>query len=293
MALLYELYNSKNLSGARNMGRAKEEWMEAQEKGFTVDDDKVVCTNCFEDTGIKAFIAEINNKEGCSYCAEPGNASCSLEQAMEHIMNCISSEWGHPEDEGLPYETREGGWQGRVYDSWELLENIGLETSTLELYEDICSGLFDQAWCERDHLSLTEDQTLLYGWRAFSRFVITEARYVFFRASPSFHDPNQHDEMHPVEILDSLGAIVKEMGLLNVILKGTSLKRVRIVERHEAPASAKELGSPSRKHAKMPNRMSPAGIPMFYGAYRIETAIAETFDPMKDSGKKAVCGEWH
>lgn len=231
------------------MGWAKEEWMDAQEKGFTVDDDKVVCINCFDDTGIRAFIAENNTKKTCSWCAEPGNASCSLEQAMEHIMNSIRSEWGHPEDEGLCYESREGGWQGQIYDSWELLEIIGLEASTQELKEDICSGLFDQAWCECDPFSASADQTLLDGWRAFSRFVITEARYVFFRANPSFHDPNQHDEMHPVEILDALGAIVKELGLLSVIPKGTPIKRVRIVERHEAPASAKELGSPPHDHA--------------------------------------------
>ena len=267
--------------------------MEAQEKGFFVDEDKVVCTNCFEDAGIRRFIAEHNTKETCSYCAETGNATCSLEQTMEHISSSIKSEWGHPEDEGLPYETREGGWQGPVYDSCELINEIGLEITTTELNEDICRGLgVFESWCERDRLSLTDDETLLYGWRDFSRFVINEARYVFFRASPSFHDPNQHDKMNPVNILDSLDTIVKELGLLNVMKKEKSIKRVRIVGRNEVPVSAKELGSPPYRFAKIPNRMSPAGIPMFYGAYKIETAIAETFDPKKHSGKKAVCGHF-
>jgi hypothetical protein len=34
--------------------------------------------------------------------------------------------------------------------------------------------------------------------------------------------------------------------------------------------------------------MSPAGIPMFYGAYDIGTAIKETYDPSKDQEQKQV-----
>lgn len=208
------------------MGLAKAMWLEAQERGFSVDTDIVVCTDCFEDYAIRQFIS------------------------------------------------------------------VGLETTSAKLYEDICSALLDQGWCERDPFSLTEDQTLLYGWRDFSRFVIGEARYVFFRVTPLSHDPYQHDEMNPIEILDSLGKIVEELDLLDVIEPTASIKRVRIVELSDTLVSAKELGSPPHEYATIPNRMSPAGIPMFYGAYNVETAIAETYDSNYGSGKKAVCAHF-
>lgn len=274
------------------LGRAKAKWMEDNERGFSVDEDKFVCADCFEDCGIKKFIEEHNTGQACSYCSETGNGSCSLEHALEHIMYCIRSEWGHPADEGLPYETREGGWQGEVFDTVELLENICLDTTSDDLYEDICSALHIQEWCRRNPFSLTEDKTLLYGWRDFTRFVINEARYVFFRVIPSSYDQHQHDEMNPIEILDSLGGIVGELELLDEIEPTVSIKRVQIVECGETISSAKRLGSPPTEEAKIPNRMSPAGIPMFYGAYNVNTAIAETYDSSTDSGKKAVCGHF-
>lgn len=38
--------------------------------------------------------------------------------------------------------------------------------------------------------------------------------------------------------------------------------------------------------------MSPSGIPMFYGAFDVETAIRETYESGEGAGKKAVCGEF-
>lgn len=40
--------------------------------------------------------------------------------------------------------------------------------------------------------------------------------------------------------------------------------------------SARDLGTPRIEHSKQANRMSPAGIPMFYGASDSDTAIRET-----------------
>ena len=41
-----------------------------------------------------------------------------------------------------------------------------------------------------------------------------------------------------------------------------------------------DLSSPPLQRAKQPNRMSPAGVPMFYGAEDFDTAFQETFDPL-------------
>jgi hypothetical protein len=54
--------------------------------------------------------------------------------------------------------------------------------------------------------------------------------------------------------------------------------RVRVHDPANRLLTAAELGTPSRGSARFSNRMSPAGIPMFYGAFDEQTAIAETYD---------------
>lgn len=171
-----------------------------------------------------------------------------------------------------------------------MLEDVGLEINSDKLQDEIMSSLMDDEWCERNPYSLSEDKTLFYGWRDFSKFVTTEARYVFLNATPSTYDEHQHDEMHPVQILEALSKITKELDLYSQIPKTTEIYRVRIVDSGITLSSAAELGTPPLEYAKVPNRMSPAGISMFYGAFDFNTAILETYDQSLSSRKNAVVG---
>ena len=272
------------------MGIAKRMQEEAMERGFSVDEGIVVCPDCFDEAALQDFIRSCGGTTPCTYCGKVGEGTCMLEKLMVHAMSCIRTEWGQPADEGLPYETREGGWQGAVIDSWELLESVGLYALNDDLQQEINSAFQDNEWCERDPFSLRKDQKLYYGWRAFSKFVMHEARYLFLRTTPKSYDEFQHDEMHPVEILDALARMVEEIGLIDVVETTSELYRVHIVDPKESLTSAKRLGSPPSDLAKFPNRMSPAGISMFYGAFDIKTSVLETYNSSKDSGKIAAYG---
>uniref|UniRef100_UPI00258901AE RES family NAD+ phosphorylase n=1 Tax=Alcanivorax sp. TaxID=1872427 RepID=UPI00258901AE len=70
-----------------------------------------------------------------------------------------------------------------------------------------------------------------------------------------------------------------------------SLYRVRIHDPDVSYSSASELGSPPKDKCLYSNRMSPAGISMFYGASDCVTAILEIY---KERGKeqRASCGEF-
>lgn len=275
------------------MGGAKRMWEEANERGFFVDENLIVCSNCFEDYAIKKFIEDHNSEQPCDFCEDQDGASCTLEEVLVHIMTCLKYEWGHPANEGLPYESREGGWQGDVIDTWEMLENTGIEINSEELQDIIYSSLINNEWCKRNPYSLTEDRVFYYGWMEFSKFVMHEARYVFLSATPSTYDENQHDEMHPVKILEVLSQITENLGLIRKIDASTGIYRVRIVNLNETLNSASELGAPPLEFATIPNRISPAGISMFYGAFDISTAIIETYDASKPADKKAIVGKFH
>lgn len=267
--------------------------MEAQEMGFDINNDINVCTECFGNEAIKEFISNHDAGYECSYCNRQENPSCSLEIVLKHIMSCIRMEWGKPVDEGLPYEIRENGWQGEVYDSYDLIDILNVEINSEELREYIISSLMDDAWCKKNPYSLSANEILLYGWKSFSNFVMFEARYVFLNATPSTYDEYQHDEMHPVKILEALADITKELNLIELWGKEKVIFRTRIVDDNVNYCGAKELGPPPPKFAIIPNRMSPAGISMFYGASDKLTAVNETYDPQISTDKKAICGAFH
>ncbi len=267
-------------------------WQEEQDRGFTSNVGKFVCTNCFDEYALKQFIKEHSSYNYCSYCEETDEEiiACELDSLIEHILESIQYEWGHPANEGLPYETREGGWQvASVYDTWEIIDEVGLGNYHGEIYDDICKSIHNQEWCERDPFSLKGNQILMFGWQKFSEFVCNTARYVFFKANNTNYDRDQHDEMNPVDILDTLATIIKKLDLFEIISDSTIITRTRIVNPEVELISAKQLGSPPNQFANMANRMSPAGIPMFYGAFDVETAIKETYE-LTHENKKAICG---
>lgn len=103
--------------------------------------------------------------------------------------------------------------------------------------------------------------------------------------------PDDLDEFAPEEqmddgegipaykMLDSIGEVVDRFDLTSTTHKGELLYRVRVADKGVSFSTVSELGPPSRENAKQPNRMSPAGIVMFYGALDRATALAETFQP--------------
>lgn len=273
------------------MGRAKQQQLEDWDRGFSCDDNLKICTDCFNEDGINQFILENNDATECSFCKRtyPNVNTCQLSRVIEHIQNSLCYEWGDPSNEGLPYETREGGWQGEVFDTWELFETVELDILNEKAREFIINSLLIDTWCEKDPYSLKREDTLKFGWRNFTNFVKHKSRYLFLEADNPDYNPKQHDEMNPIKILEILGKIINRNRLIKSLDITTKIYRARITGIGINLTTAKELGSPPQEFATMPNRMSPVGIPMFYGAFDIKTAILETYLPDKED-KQAIWG---
>src|SRR5712692_1043203 len=76
-------------------------------------------------------------------------------------------------------------------------------------------------------------------------------------------------------MLDEIGDAVEEVELVRELPAGTRFFRGRVGPKTKPYRSARKLGPPPQGRT-IANRMSPAGIPMFYGALDEFTAIAET-----------------
>ena len=93
-----------------------------------------------------------------------------------------------------------------------------------------------------------------------------------------------------MDILHELGSLIHEADLCKILDANELLYRARPIEK-DTPLEFKEITSPPDDVASQ-NRMSPAGISMFYGAYDEETARCES--SFKHDGKgRFLIGQFH
>lgn len=280
------LFANCTVVGENSVGGAKAAWLEARERGWDAIHNKYVCAECFEDEAIKAAVLKAAELHKCSYCGRSSKGkpiAADVNCVMEEIYFGIRQEWGDPDNEGVPWESAEGGYQGNVIDSWDLLrEELELGILNEDLFHDLHSSISHRQWCQRNFWRLLPQKELAFDWRRFSELVKHESRFVFLKqiAKPDY------EERTPQQMLELLGSYFTKFGLIKTLPKGTRLIRARRHEKTEQLTTLAQLGPPTRRQAIASNRMSPAGIPMFYGAFAIPTAIAEV---CSDPADKRPC----
>ena len=104
------------------MGRVKEFLIDHE---FHPLSEKYVCSDCIEDYGLKNFILENAESNECSYSGKQNRHSkiaTDINEVIIFLLECIKSEWGDPNDEGVSWISREGGWvSAPVIDTYDLL----------------------------------------------------------------------------------------------------------------------------------------------------------------------------
>lgn len=245
--------------------------------GISFIDGKFVCHDCFDEEFIKEHIKSnlCNNK--CSYCEKVSAEliAASMNCVLQFIAERINQRWEDPA-ESVAYD--EGEYIGaKIIDAEDLIDNeldLGINNKTLrkELIESISSK---HNWCKKDPYGLWPHEEDLFEWQKFSKQVMHQSRYVFYKIK-NRKNLNQAYEQ-PYEILERVGQIVVDLNLIKTLDINTCFYRARELKRNEIIRSAKEIGTPPIQYAIYSNRMSPAGIPMFYGANEFQTAVAEIF----------------
>lgn len=242
-----------------------------------------VCDKCIDDEIINDFIRSNVEEHSCDFCGEENSdepIAAPLDEVIEFMYQSIDREYQRAV-EILGWDSREGGYQGSHWDSYELLTDyIGLsfpnddDGSLLEL---MASCLGDEPWCERNPYSLSRDEKLTYSWERFCKLIKHERRYFFFLLEKGKGDEFS-EHLDPSDLLKLIGDTVTEHGLIQTLLQGTLVYRARQQGPGQVLRSTYDLGPPPVEFAVRSNRMSPAGIVMFYGSSEVETAQAEIDD---------------
>lgn len=69
------------------MGIVKSLQIEAEERGWSADDDRFVCANCVEDVYLKSVIQSHLCNTACSYCHH--NAEVDIAAPLDSLMETI------------------------------------------------------------------------------------------------------------------------------------------------------------------------------------------------------------
>src|SRR5260370_18941889 len=264
------------------MGYLKDLLIDEEERGYRHVGDRSVCVMCVGDPDLVTALPPTSDPSKCAYCgreAFDASMTFSLDALLDVIASGIAFEYTHPIDE-LFWD--EGAYVGEVVDTDDVLDEIGCEIANGNLRIDIINAFVDGQWCRRDYFRLPVDEPLLAGWHKFSAQVMHERRYLFL--SPVSREGLDVDSEIPdaPETLDGIGRAVLEVGLARRFPAGERWVRARGHYPANAPSGAADLG-PATKEKAAANRISAAGIPMFYGAREKSTAIAEGSSVPQDS----------
>lgn len=247
--------------------------IQEDEQGWS-STDRWVCTECVSDYALRAAIeAAAEQRATCSFCGSLPAAP--LDSLMEVFVSGIRTEFDDAVSV-LFYDGREGGFQGPVIETWDLLDDVGDVLVGPGLLEAVRGSMHDRAWVDTYFVHPSEDEALSWSWGRFRHAVLHETRYVFWlRQDEDEEELRSSGEIPTAKILQELGRLVGDLDLLRVLDAGSRFCRARAHKIGDKCRDAKELGTVPINKAGRSSRMSPAGIPMFYGAEDTDTALLE------------------
>jgi hypothetical protein len=262
------------------MGQAKTAMMREEELGWSPGSESFVCAACIEDEALAAVVANNLESKICNCCGvKRGKAfAAPLDSVTEHMAECIKHEYTEPENE-LPYDNEGNTWIGEVLDASDLLEDIGFEVENEELFEEIREAFSGREWFHREAMVLTPIERRRVGWNNFKEAVKHQRRYTFWSITEDGNEEYHPDYLPVGQMLAEIGNLIRDAKLVKLFNVRKGYWRVRTHPSDQKFTKDHELSPPPQRYAVQANRMSPAGISMFYGAEDFETACYETVDP--------------
>ena len=256
------------MSGAMEMAE------ELYNYGLESGPDKNVCSLHINEPAIRSYIKKNGQIGICDYCGK-NKLLVPLEELMKFLMQTVAYFYTDPV-EFASYSSAEGGYLVPHTDAWEILQdNFELEIASNELFFDMESWIdFAKSWADEKFMYDSGHYARPSSWAHFCYLVKHRARYLFF----AYKNELDFEAERALGILKEVEKIIKRYGLVRKLKVGTRVVRCRQHHKDEIISHISQMCAPEIKYCNNPNRMSPAGISMFYCAFEPETAFKETLD---------------
>ena len=243
--------------------------MEREERGWSSSDD-FVCPDCVADEYLKAQLATDAQDEECSFCGQ--SPAAPFDTLMEGFMVGVRREYDKTEN--VLY------WADDVttrYNSSDVVWDFGDVFVGDGLIEAVLESIDDDEWVPADFAVPHDGDALRVAWDEFSHAVKFETRYMVWLG-----DGNPYAGAGDVpvsKVLQAVADVVDRLGLVKTYAMNGRWWRAQPHGAAGIDHTATRLGTVPASLATQPNRMSPAGIPMFYGAADPVTAAGEVAPP--------------
>lgn len=235
-------------------------------------DSRRVCANCVDDHALEAILRAEHEPEECDFCGASESAPIAV------LVDAVLAGWAHeyePAVEHTPWDEGEYVFFGNHWDTPELIDEwaeVFRADDLADAVQDLL-GYDNDPWVERDALWLRPDEAMRDAWDRFREIVRHQTRYVFWNKPPD--DDEEPGSISPAQVLDRVGQLAVTLGLVRPLQPAESIYRAQVDDEATTVWDANRLGTVPLRFATKTNRMSPAGVPMFYGALDTTTAAAE------------------
>ena len=267
------------------MGYEKERAIQEDEQGWRFSPGVNVCYRCLSDKDLAGFVRAHATDVNCDFCDRTTKkpSSVAVDTLMEVIGNVVHQYFDRAVNK-LGWDGEEQQYFGTTYDSSDIIRD---EFSTISeneaLLDHLVDVLGDEVWCDRYPYSTVGYDAYEIGWERFCNAVKHHTRYFFSKPKPA----DEHDaDITPVPaMLDEISAMLEEEDLIKTLDHSAIFVRVRVHNPQEECQDWRTLGPPPDDRAPS-NRMSAAGISMFYASTNARTAKAEaaaTLEPSKQA----------
>lgn len=209
----------------------------------------------------------------CDLCGSMGSVEVDVVSGI--VRSAVHEQFKPAQDWNAPWEDIESGLETPVYDLRELLDGeFDLLTAVdPQLYGAIEASFGDDTmWVtcfETDMRGRVKDSL---GWEEFRHLVQHRSRYLQLDEQSSV--ARLYGVPSPREMLGRVAGLLDRHQMYRTLPIDELVWRGRLDDTRQPQWGGTELSSPPGVAARQ-SRMSAAGIPMFYGAFDIDTVAAE------------------
>jgi hypothetical protein len=250
--------------------------------------DKSTCQACISEIGLKDFVFYNGYNGRCTYCKKLCPKVCDLGEITRHIYRCLKMEYEEVSSDLLPFDKETNNYVVKTYKVADLLVDLGFD-SNAKCFNDVIQSFPLDSWCSKEGLRMTLDEEYFIGWQRFSELVQRKFRYTFM--SRELFNDNESVRVSSVsKFLLDIASLREELLPDRVLPVGSNIYRARCRSSTvDFELNLKDIGPPGfNVAANFSNRMSPAGIIMFYGAFDENTALREVAKNNDDRAGLAV-----
>lgn len=230
------------------------------------------------DEVLAAKMQELATERACIICGRTGGMNGPpFGELLAEVSAALHRHYVDAEFEGVPWDSEDDCYAGALtYETSEAIEEIcgGAFTDDFSgVLTEKVSGAFpaDITWTDtRDQASF---DALDWGWAGFAQTVQSRSRFIFIADSQK---TNSRMAPGTAEFLARLARYANVgLDLIEVLEPGAVFWRGRLMDTPQSLDRERNELQPPPPDQAAANRMSPAGIPMFYAAADPQTAIAE------------------